>query len=128
MKTFTGHTGDIYSLVVFPDGSLASGGGKDTINTWDYSKGYTKTEFKNNCSVQSLLVLPDGSLASGCKDGSIRIRKTIITTSTTSTTSTTTSISLHTVLISLSISVLSLLVLVFIISIIIKSYFLFKIL
>ena len=38
LKTLKGHVGEVYSLVVLPDGSLASGSFDNTIRVWDYAK------------------------------------------------------------------------------------------
>ena len=62
------------SLVVLPDGSLASGSFDKTIRVWDVSKGITlKTLTGHRSDVYSLVVLPDGSLASGGIYGTIRV-------------------------------------------------------
>jgi len=75
-KILTGHTSSVLSLVVLPDGLLASGSGSEdkTIRIWNTKSGETiKILTGHTSSVLSLVVLPDGLLASGSDDKTIRI-------------------------------------------------------
>ena len=70
----TGHTSDVLSFAVLPDGSLASGSWDKTIKIWDTIKGIEIKSLTGHTSeVLSLAVLPDGSLASGSADTRIKI-------------------------------------------------------
>ena len=64
-----GHTGPVISLLVLPNGNLASGSRDKTIRIWDVKSGQTtKILSEHNNWVLSLAILPDGTLVSG--DGS----------------------------------------------------------
>ena len=71
VKTLTGHTGDVCSLVVLADGRLASGSHDETIRLWN-TNWSTDFLIRNSYWFSSLAVLSDGLLASGsydnCKD------------------------------------------------------------
>ncbi len=70
----TGHTDWIYSLVVLPDGLLASGCDDDTIRIWNFNTGINiKTLTGHTHDVRSLVVLSDDLLASGSYDSTIKI-------------------------------------------------------
>ncbi len=65
------------SLVVLPDGSLASGSADNTTRIWDTKSGETiKILTGHTAGVCSLVFLPDGLLASGSWDKTIRIWNT----------------------------------------------------
>ena len=60
IKTLTGHTDSVTSLVVLSDGTLASGSNDNTIKLWDYSTGYLiKTLIGHTRWVTSLVLLSD---------------------------------------------------------------------
>ncbi len=64
-----GHTGPVVSLLVLPDGNLASGSRDKTVRIWNIKTGQT-TEIlsEHKDYVLSLAMLPDGTLVSGGKD------------------------------------------------------------
>ena len=64
------------SLVVLPNGDLASGSGSgdNTIKIWNPNDGTLKTTLTGHTrDVESLVVLPNGDLASGSEDNTIKI-------------------------------------------------------
>ena len=62
------------TLVVLPDGTLASGSYDNTIRVWDTKSGLTLKVLNGHTdSVSTLVVLPDGTLASGSDDKTIRV-------------------------------------------------------
>jgi len=62
------------SLVVLPDGTLASGSDDYTIKIWDVKTGKRiKTLCGHTSWIRSLAVLSDGSLVSGSDDYTIKI-------------------------------------------------------
>jgi hypothetical protein len=72
----TGHTSEVYALVVAPDGSwLASGGDDGEMRIWDPATGTARHILTGHTNaVRALVVAPDGSwLASGDYDGEVRI-------------------------------------------------------
>jgi len=71
----TGHTDTVASLVVLPDGLLASGSYDKTIRIWNVNTGITIKKLTGHTGrVYSLVVLPDDSLlTSGSDDKTIRI-------------------------------------------------------
>ncbi len=74
IRTLTGHTDWIYSLVVLPDGLLASGCDDDTIRIWNFTTGINiKTLTGHSHDVRSLVVLSLDLLASSSFDQTIRI-------------------------------------------------------
>ncbi|MDZ8228017.1 MAG: ribosome assembly protein 4, partial [Nostoc sp. ChiVER01] len=71
IKTLTGHSSWVYSVVFSPDGkTLASGSGDKTIKLWDVSTGKAiKTLTGHSSGVYSVVFSPDGkTLASGSDD------------------------------------------------------------
>jgi WD40 repeat protein len=81
IKTFNklaGHTEGVSSLVLLPDGSLASGSYDKIIRIWETFKGEIIKVLNGHTDwVSSLVVLPDGSLVSASYDKTIRIWNTI---------------------------------------------------
>jgi len=74
IQTLTGHTGGFRSLVVLPDGLLASGSLDSTIRIWNVTNGTCiKTLVGHSDYVTSLVILPNGLLKSGSYDNTIRI-------------------------------------------------------
>lgn len=72
-RTFSGHSGDILSLVALPGGHLFASGGEDSkIKIWHRKSGLIRT-IETQYFVYSLLVLRDGSLLSGEQNGLIQI-------------------------------------------------------
>jgi WD40 repeat protein len=65
--------GRVTSLVMLPDGRLASGGEDGKIKLWPKEGGGEPQVLSQNSRVFSLAVLPDGRLASGSVDGNIKI-------------------------------------------------------
>ena len=73
-RTLQGHTRSVGSLVVLPNGDLASGSWDKTIRVWDTDTGECKQVLKGHTDlVSSLVVLPTGELASGPWDKTIRV-------------------------------------------------------
>ena len=72
VRNIIGHEDYIYSLVVLPNGYLASGSGDSKIKIWnafddDFDNLIRTIRTGNNSSITSLAVLKNGSfLASGC--------------------------------------------------------------
>ena len=76
IRTLSGHTGSVYSVVFSPDGStLASGSYDDTIRLWDARTGNPiRTLSGHTDGVLSVSFSPNGStLASGSYDDTIRL-------------------------------------------------------
>ena len=65
VKTLSGHTDEVISLVVLPNGYLASGGGSNdgTIKIWNTDDGSLISTMFNANPVE-LVLLPNGLLAS----------------------------------------------------------------
>jgi len=77
VKSLTGHTDYVRSLVVLPSGLLASSSADRTIRIWNTESGLrVHTLTGHTASVWSLVVLPSGQLASGSIDKTIRIWNT----------------------------------------------------
>jgi WD40 repeat protein len=76
-KTLRGHSNVVNTLVLLPNGHLASGSNDGTIRLWnlnDIDRPLVKTMFAHNMnSVFCLALLRDGNLASGSKHGTIKI-------------------------------------------------------
>ncbi len=74
LKVLKGHTVGVYSLVVLPNGTIASGSRDNTIRIWDINTGEELKKLEGHTgSVRSLVVLPNGNIASGSSDKTIRI-------------------------------------------------------
>jgi|SRR3990167_2143076 len=73
-KTLVGNTNAVSSLVVLPNGKLASGSSNNTITIWDVETNQCLQSLTGHTDIVRLLVvLPDGQLASGSDDATIRI-------------------------------------------------------
>lgn len=69
-----GHTDEIVSVVVLPNGDLASGSYDETIRVWDPTNGECKQLMKGDSGpIWSLQVLHNGDLASGSNSHIIRV-------------------------------------------------------
>jgi hypothetical protein len=75
--TLMGSTGRLMSLVLLPDGRLASGSRDKTIKLWSLDGGgggkCVATLAGHTDTVKALAVLPDGRLASGSWDKTIKV-------------------------------------------------------
>ncbi len=67
-KKLEGHMAGVRSLVVLPDGSLASGSFDKTIRIWDSNTGEELKKLEGHTIFRSLVVLPNGNIASGSSD------------------------------------------------------------
>jgi WD40 repeat protein len=66
----------VFSLVLLPDGTLASGSADNTIKIWNPSTGTCLRTLSGHANwVFSLALFPDGTLASGSRDQTIKIWK-----------------------------------------------------
>jgi WD40 repeat protein len=74
--TLTGHTGEVFSVAVTPDGTRAVSGSSDgSVRVWDLATGRELAVLTGHTrQVFSVAVTPDKTLAvSGGEDGSVRI-------------------------------------------------------
>ncbi len=72
--TLTGHSSAIYSLILLPDGNLASGSGDGTIKVWDTNDFQCLSTLTGHSNfIWSLILLQNGNLASGSADGKIKV-------------------------------------------------------
>ena len=72
--TLNGHTSNVESVCVLPDGNLASGSQDKSIKIWDIrSSGECIRTLNDHSGVWSVCALPDGNLASCSLDESIKI-------------------------------------------------------
>lgn len=71
----TGHTGDVYSVAVTPDGRYALSGSEDrTVRWWDLDSGRCLRALTGHGPVLSVAVTPDGCHAvSGSDDGTVML-------------------------------------------------------
>ncbi|BAZ87911.1 trypsin-like peptidase domain-containing protein [Dolichospermum compactum] len=80
-QTLSGHSGDVYSVAISPDGrTLASGSYDNTIKIWNLATGKLIRTLSGHSrsvvsrSVESVAISPDGrTLASGSRDKTIKI-------------------------------------------------------
>lgn len=77
VRRLSDHTDEVTSLVVLPDGQLASGSWDERVVLWNMSNDahHTLHHDQKNTGICSLALLPDGRLASGQADGSIRLTR-----------------------------------------------------
>ena len=76
LRTLTGHSKNVYSVAVSPDGKyLASGSKDETVVIWDATGGEKlKTLYGHSDNVESVCWSPDGKyLASGSYDETVKI-------------------------------------------------------
>ena len=78
IRTLTGHTSYVYSVVISPDGQMLASGSEDkTIKLWNLKTGdLLRTLTGHEDSVLSVAISPDGqTLASGSQDSTIKLWK-----------------------------------------------------
>ena len=75
IKTLTGHTNSVYSIIQLNNGMIASGSSDKTIRIWDPNQDYKciKTLTGHTSYVISITQLNNGMIASGSGDKTIRI-------------------------------------------------------
>jgi WD40 repeat protein len=75
VKTFTEHTGSVFSVCFSPNGQLlASGGDDNTIRIWDVATGEVRQTFNHLGPVYSVAFSPNGkTLVSGSRDTTVKI-------------------------------------------------------
>ena len=76
IKTLTGHTGGVRSVIFSPDGKIIASGSSDrTVRLWDTETGkYIKTLTGHTGGVGKVSFSPDSSmLTSGSSDGTILV-------------------------------------------------------
>jgi WD40 repeat protein len=75
-NTLTGHTGEVNTVAITPDGrSLISAGDDKTIKIWDLQTGQAQQTLEGHTNwIYSLAISPDGrTLASGSKDNAAKV-------------------------------------------------------
>jgi WD40 repeat protein len=74
LKTLTGHSGQVNSILFYSNEILASASADTKIKIWSVSSGtFSNTLSGHSSSVASLALLQNGYLASGSWDNTIRI-------------------------------------------------------
>lgn len=76
LLTYSGHTGDVYSVAIAPDGRTALSGSADkTLKLWDLAGGKELRTFRSHTdSVVSVAISPDGRTAlSGSSDRTLKL-------------------------------------------------------
>jgi serine/threonine protein kinase/sugar lactone lactonase YvrE len=74
--TLLGHSGEVNTVAITPDGrSLISAGDDKTIKIWDLQTGQAKQTLEGHTNwIYSLAISPDGrTIASGSKDSSVKV-------------------------------------------------------
>ena len=74
-RVLTGHTGEVLTVAVAPDGSWLVTGSRDGVRIWDAATGRERATLAGHTGpVAAVAVAPDGSwLATGGGDGTVRI-------------------------------------------------------
>jgi len=75
-RTLEGHSGKVYSVAIFPDGTLlASGSADNTVRLWNVTTGAEVRRLAGHTnSVYSVAFSPDGTLlASGSADNTVKL-------------------------------------------------------
>ncbi|GLW34501.1 NACHT and WD repeat domain-containing protein, partial [Actinoplanes regularis] len=75
VRTLTGHTGEVFTVVYSPDGQhLASGGADETVRVWDLATGKSQPLPGHTGAVSTVVYSPDGQhLASASADKTVRV-------------------------------------------------------
>ncbi|GFZ93683.1 serine/threonine-protein kinase [Okeania sp. KiyG1] len=76
VRTFEGHRGTVYAVVISPDGqTIVSGSADTTIKVWDYGSGELKHSLTGHRGyIYTVAISPDGqTIVSGSSDDTIKI-------------------------------------------------------
>ncbi|NER01545.1 MAG: protein kinase [Okeania sp. SIO3C4] len=76
VRTFEGHRGTVYAVVISPDGqTIVSGSADTTIKVWDYGSGELKHSLTGHRGyIYTVAISPDGkTIVSGSSDDTVKV-------------------------------------------------------